>query len=66
MSEEQLLDPKRHVHQNMPKGISRTWALVPLDQPSTIASCYSLAPAEVVVAKLQHADARPLPPYPIP
>jgi len=35
VSEEQLLDPKRHVHQNMPKGISRTWALVPLDQPST-------------------------------
>ena len=62
VSEEQLLDPKRHVHQNMPKGISQAWALVPLDQPSTIAGYYSLAPAEVVVANLQPADARPLPP----
>ena len=36
--EEQLLDPKRHAHQNMRKGISQTWLLVPHDQPSTIAA----------------------------
>jgi len=57
---------QRHAHQNMRKGISQTWVLLPLDQPSTIAGYYSLAPAEVVLAHLQPTDARPLPPYPIP
>ena len=57
---------QRHAHQNMRKGISQTWVLVPLDQPSTIAGYYCLAPAEVVLANLQPIDARPLPPYPIP
>ncbi len=57
---------QRHAHQNMRKGISQTWVLVSPDKPSTIAGYYCLAPAEVVVANLQPADARPLPPYPIP
>ncbi len=57
---------QRHAHQNMRKGISQTWVLVPQDEPITIAGYYSLAPAEVVLANLQPADARPLPPYPIP
>ena len=57
---------QRHAHQTMRKGISQTWVLVPPDQSSTIAGYYSLAPAEVVLANLQPADARPLPPYPIP
>jgi len=57
---------QRHAHQNMRKGISQTWVLVPPGQPSTIAGYYRLAPAEVVLANLQPADARPLPPYPIP
>jgi GNAT superfamily N-acetyltransferase len=57
---------QRHAHQNMRKGISQTWVLVPPDKPSTIAGYYCLAPAEVVLANLQPADARPLPPYPIP
>ena len=57
---------QKHAYQNMRKGISQTWVPVPLDQPSTIAGYYSLAPAEVVLAHLQPADARPLPPYPIP
>lgn len=50
----------------MRKGISQTWVLVPPDKPSMIAGYYCLAPAEVVLANLQPADARPLPPYPIP
>ena len=57
---------QRHAHQNMRKGISQTWVLVPQDEPITIAGYYCLAPAEVVLANLQPADARPLPPYPIP
>lgn len=57
---------KRHAHQNMRKGISQTWVLVPQDEPITIAGYYCLAPAEVDLANLQPADARPLPPYPIP
>jgi GNAT superfamily N-acetyltransferase len=56
---------QRHAHQNMRKGISQTWVLVSPDKPSTIAGYYCLAPAEVVLANLQPADARPLPPYPI-
>lgn len=57
---------QRHAHQNMRKGISQTWVLVPPDKPSMIAGYSCLAPAEVVLANLQPADARPLPPYPIP
>jgi GNAT superfamily N-acetyltransferase len=57
---------QRHAHQNMRKGISQTWVLVSPDKPSTIAGYYCLAPAEVVLANLQPADARPLPPNPIP
>ena len=57
---------QRHAHQNMRKGISQTWVLVPQDEPITIAGYYFLAPAEVDLANLQPADARPLPPYPIP
>jgi hypothetical protein len=57
---------QRHAHQNMRKGISQTWVLVPPDKPNMIAGYYCLAPAEVVLANLQPADARPLPPYPIP
>lgn len=38
---------QRHAHQNMRKGISQTWVLLPLDQPSMIAGYYCLAPAEV-------------------
>ena len=57
---------QRHAHQNMRKGISQTWVLVPQDEPITIAGYYCLAPAEVILANLQPADARPLPPYPIP
>ncbi len=57
---------QRHAHQNMRKGISQTWVLVPQDEPITIAGYYCLAPAEVDLANLQPADARPLPPYPIP
>ena len=57
---------QRHAHQNMRRGISQTWVLVPADQPSSIAGYYSLAPAEVSLANLQPADSRPLPPYPIP
>ena len=57
---------QRHAHQNMRKGISQTWVLVPQDEPITIAGYYCLAPAEVDLANLQPADARPLPPDPIP
>ena len=57
---------QRHAHQNMRKGISQTWVLVPQDEPITIAGYYYLAPAEVDLANLQPADARPLPPDPIP
>ena len=57
---------QRHAHQNMRKGISQTWVLVPQDEPITIAGYYCLAPAEVDLANLHPADARPLPPYPIP
>jgi GNAT superfamily N-acetyltransferase len=57
---------QRHAHQNMRKGISQTWVLVPQDEPITIAGYYCLAPAEVDLANLQPADAQPLPPYPIP
>ncbi|MEA5442762.1 hypothetical protein [Cyanobium gracile] len=65
---EPMLDTflQRNAHQNMRRGISQTWVLVPAAQPSTIAGYYSLAPAQVGLSNFQPADARPLPPYPIP
>ena len=69
MLDEQHLDPAYHnrkafscgvaaldrflqqAHQNMRRGVSQT---------------FLLAPAEVRLADLQPADARPLPPYPVP
>ncbi len=57
---------QRHAHQNMRKGISQTWVLVPPDKPNTISGYYYLAPAEVVIPNLQPTDARPLPLNPIP
>jgi GNAT superfamily N-acetyltransferase len=65
---EPMLDTflQRNAHQNIRRGVSQTWVLVPAAQPSTIAGYYSLAPAQVGLSNLQPADARPLPPYPIP
>ncbi|MCT0225314.1 hypothetical protein [Synechococcus sp. CS-1328] len=37
---------QRHAHQTMRRGISQSWVLVPVDQTSSIAGFYSLAPAE--------------------
>lgn len=53
-------------HQNMRRGVSQTFVLVPAQAPDEIAGFYTLAPGEVRLADLQPADARPLPPYPVP
>jgi len=57
---------QQQAHQNMRRGVSQTFVLVPADAPEQIAGFYTLAPAEVALADLQTADARPLPPYPVP
>lgn len=57
---------QQQAHQNMRRGVSQTFVLVPADTPAEIAGFYTLAPAEVALADLQPADARPLPPYPVP
>ena len=57
---------KQHAHQNMRRGVSQTFVLVPVEVPSEIAVFYTLAPAQVTLADLQSADAKPLPPYPVP
>lgn len=57
---------QQQAHQNMRRGVSQTFVLVPADAPGEIAGFYTLAPAEVGLADLQPADARPLPPYPVP
>ena len=57
---------QQQAHQNMRRGVSQTFVLVPASAPAAIAGFYTLAPAEVRLALLQPADARPLPPYPVP
>ncbi len=57
---------QQQAHQNMRRGVSQTFVLVPANAPAEIAGFYTLAPAEVRLADLQPADARPLPPYPVP
>jgi GNAT superfamily N-acetyltransferase len=57
---------QQQAHQNMRRGVSQTFVLVPADAPGEIAGFYTLSPAEVALADLQPADARPLPPYPVP
>lgn len=57
---------QQQAHQNRRRGVSQTFVLVPADAPDQIAGFYTLAPAEVALADLQPADARPLPPYPVP
>ena len=57
---------QQQAHQNMRRGVSQTFVLVPADAPAEIAGFYTLAPAEVRLALLQPADAKPLPPYPVP
>ena len=57
---------KRQAHQNMRRGVSQTFVLVPIEAPDAIAGFYTLAPAEVSLAGLQPGDAKPLPPYPVP
>ena len=57
---------QQQAHQNMRRGVSLTFVLAPMDGPAEIAGFYTLAPAEVPLAGLQPADARPLPPYPVP
>jgi len=52
-------------HQNMRRGVSQTFVLVPANAPAEIAGFYTLAPAEVPLAGLQPADAKLLPPYPV-
>jgi GNAT superfamily N-acetyltransferase len=56
----------QQAHQNMRRGVSQTFVLVPADAPDGIAGFYTLAPAGVQLALLQPADAMPLPPYPVP
>ena len=50
----------------MRRGVSQTFVLVPAKAPAEIAGFYTLAPAEVRLADRQPADARPLPPDPVP
>lgn len=57
---------KQQAHQNMRRGLSQTFVLVPPDTPAEIAGFYTLAPAAVTLADLQPGDAKPLPPYPVP
>lgn len=57
---------QQQAHQNMRRGVSQTFVLVSADAPGEIAGFYTLAPAEIRLADLQPADARPLPPYPVP
>jgi len=57
---------QQQAHQNMRRGVSQTFVLVPADIPAEIAGFYCLAPAEIRLADLQPADAKPLPPYPVP
>ena len=52
---------QQHAHQNMRRGVSQTFVLVPAAAPAEIAGFYTLAPAEVTLAGLQPADAKPLP-----
>jgi GNAT superfamily N-acetyltransferase len=56
----------QQAHQTMRRGMSQTFVLVPADAPDGIAGFYTLAPAEVQLALLQPAVAKPLPPYPVP
>ena len=57
---------QQQAHQNMRRGVSQTFVLVPANAPAEIAGFYTLAPAEVPLADLQPSDAKPLPPYPVP
>jgi GNAT superfamily N-acetyltransferase len=57
---------QQQAHQNMCRGVSQTFVLVPVDAPGVIAGFYTLAPAEIRLANLQPADSKPLPPYPVP
>ena len=57
---------KQQAHQNMRRGVSQTFVLVPAEAPGQIAGFYTLAPAEINLADLQPGDAKPLPPYPVP
>jgi hypothetical protein len=57
---------QQQAHQTMRRGVSQTFVLVPANAPAEIVGFYALAPAEVRLADLQPADARPLPPYPAP
>ncbi len=56
---------QQQAHQNRRRGVSQTFVLVSADAPGEIAGFYTLAPAEIRLADLQPADARPLPPYPV-
>ncbi|MCP9807145.1 GNAT family N-acetyltransferase [Cyanobium sp. T1B-Tous] len=56
----------QHAHQNMRRGVSQTFVLIPADIPAEIAGFYTLAPAQICLADLQPGDAKPLPPYPVP
>jgi GNAT superfamily N-acetyltransferase len=57
---------QQQAHQNMRRGVSQTLVPVPAEAPDEIAGFYTLAPAEVRLAELQPADAKPFPPYPVP
>ncbi len=57
---------QQQAHQNMRRGVSQTFVMVPAEDPDEIVGFYTLAPAEVKLADLQPADAKPLPPYPVP
>lgn len=57
---------KQQAHQNMRRGVSQTFVLVPAEAPGQIAGFYTLTPAEINLADLQPGDAKPLPPYPVP
>lgn len=57
---------KQQAHQNMRRGVSQTFVLVPAEVSEEIAGFYTLAPAEAALADLQPGDAKPLPPYSVP
>jgi len=57
---------QQQAHQNMRRGVSQTFVLVPANAQAEITGFYTLAPTEVPLADLQPADAKPLPPYPVP
>jgi len=57
---------QQQAHQTMRRGVSQTFVPVPANTPAEIAGFYTLAPADARLADLQPADAKPLPPHPVP